>query len=202
MNIIYIVLGLIFLVFGGDWLLKGAINLSIKLNISKIVIGMTVVSFATSAPELIVSIKSALNGFPDLSLGNVIGSNIANLALVLGITVCLGKIDVGSSFYKIDWPVMMLASILLYVFIGFDMVLERYEGIIMFSALILFLVYILRFQKNIFQRQKIKSSLQFSKKLELMKNYLPPCSDSVFTVKIWMKIWLIFKIDLRRLIRN
>lgn len=64
---------------------------SLQLNIPKIVIGMTVVSFATSAPELIVSVKSALDGFPDIALGNVVGSNIANIALILGITVIFWK---------------------------------------------------------------------------------------------------------------
>lgn len=148
MNFIYIILGLLLLIFGGDWLLKAAVNISLKLNISKVVIGMTVVSFATSAPELIVSIKSALDGFPDLALGNVIGSNIANLALVLGITVCLSTIDISDSFYKLDWPVMMIASLLLCAFIGFDFVLDRYEGIILFSFLIAFLIYLLKNNKN------------------------------------------------------
>ncbi len=109
---------------------------------------MTVVSFATSAPELIVSIKSALNGFPDLALGNVVGSNIANLGLVLGVTVLLGGIDVNKSFYKTDWPVMMLASILFFCFIYFDGELQQYEGIVMVVVLFFFLVYLLRFQKT------------------------------------------------------
>jgi len=148
MDFLYIILGLILLIFGGDWLLKAAVGLSLRLNIPKIVIGMTVVSFATSAPELIVSVKSALNGFPDLALGNVIGSNIANLALVLGITVTLSKIDVEKSFYKTDWPVMMIASGLLYYFLVQDGVIEFYEGAILFSFLVVFLVYLLRFQKN------------------------------------------------------
>jgi cation:H+ antiporter len=129
-------------------LLKAAVGLSLRLNIPKIVIGMTVVSFATSAPELIVSIKSALNGFPDLALGNVIGSNIANLALVLGITVTLSKIDVEKSFYRTDWPVMMIASVLLYYFLAQDGKIEFYEGAILFSFLVVFLIYLLRFQKN------------------------------------------------------
>jgi len=143
MHLLYIILGLILLIFGGDWLLKASVNISLKLNISKVVIGMTVVSFATSAPELIVSIKSALDGFPDLALGNVIGSNIANIGLVLGITVCLGTINISKSFYTLDWPMMMFSSLLLYAFIGFDFVIERYEGMILFSILILFLVYVL-----------------------------------------------------------
>jgi len=147
LNALFIVLGLGLLIAGGNWLLKSAVALSMRLNIPKIVIGMTVVSFATSAPELIVSIKAALDGFPDLALGNVVGSNIANLGLVLAITVLLGSIDVRKSFYTTDWPVMMLASLLFFVFIYFDGELHQYEGIIMVVALFLFLVYLLRFQK-------------------------------------------------------
>ncbi len=135
------------LIAGGNWLLKAAVALSLRLSIPKIVIGMTVVSFATSAPELIVSIKAALDGFPDLSLGNVVGSNIANLGLVLAITVILGNINVRKSFYTTDWPVMMVASLLFCGFIYFDGVLQRYEGVIMVVFLFLFLVYLLRFQK-------------------------------------------------------
>lgn len=108
---------------------------------------MTVVSFATSAPELIVSIRAALDGFPDLAFGNVVGSNIANLGLVLAVTLLMGSIDVRKSFYKTDWPVMMFASILFFGFIYFDGELQRYEGIIMVVVLVLFLVFLLRFQK-------------------------------------------------------
>ena len=147
-NPLYILAGLVLLILGGNWLLKAAVALSLKLNIPKIVIGMTVVSFATSAPELIVSIKAALDGFPDLALGNVIGSNIANLGLVLAITILLGSIDVNKSFYKTDWPMMMLASLLFFGFLYFDGELQQYEGIIMVTALFAFLVYILRFQKT------------------------------------------------------
>lgn len=148
MNIVYIVVGLLLLVLGGNWLLKAAVGLSLKLNIPKIVIGMTVVSFATSAPELIVSIKSALNNATGLAVGNVIGSNIANIGLVLGITVILSTIEVEKSFYKTDWPVMMIASLLLYFFIAFDNTIQQYEGGIMFTLLVVFLIYLLRFQKQ------------------------------------------------------
>lgn len=148
MSLVYIILGLLLLVLGGNWLLKAAVGLSLKLNIPKIVIGMTVVSFATSAPELIVSVKSALDGATGLAVGNVIGSNIANIGLVLGITVILSTIEVERSFYKTDWPVMMIASVLLYFFIAFDNVIQQYEGIILFSMLIVFLIYLLRFQKT------------------------------------------------------
>lgn len=109
---------------------------------------MTVVSFATSAPELIVSIKAALDGSPDLAFGNVVGSNIANLGLVLAITVIMGSIEVRKSFYTTDWPVMVAASLLFFGFIFHDGILQRYEGIIMVVFLFLFLVYLLRFQKT------------------------------------------------------
>ena len=148
MDIVYIVVGLLLLVLGGNWLLKAAVGLSLKLNIPKIVIGMTVVSFATSAPELIVSVKSALNNATGLAVGNVIGSNIANIGLVLGITVILSTIEVEKSFYKTDWPVMMIASLLLYFFIAFDNTIQQYEGGIMFTLLVVFLIYLLRFQKQ------------------------------------------------------
>lgn len=148
MNSLFILIGFVLLVLGGNWLLKAAVGFSLRLKIPKIVIGMTVVSFATSAPELIVSIESALNGHPEIALGNVIGSNIANLGLVLAITIMLSTISVEKSFYKTDWPVMMISSILVYFFIAFDSVLGREEGIMMLSFLILFLIYLLRFQKT------------------------------------------------------
>jgi cation:H+ antiporter len=89
-----------------------------------------------------------LEGFPDLALGNVVGSNIANLGLVLAITVILGSIEVRKSFYTTDWPVMMLASLLFFGFIYFDGELQRYEGFLMVIVLFIFLVYLLRFQKT------------------------------------------------------
>lgn len=148
MDIAYIIIGLVLLVVGGDWLLKSAVGISLKLQIPKIVIGLTVVSFATSLPELIVSVKSALDGATGLAVGNVIGSNIANIALVLAITIILSPIKVERSFYKTDWPVMMIASFLLYFFVYDDKTIVFYEGVLLFVFLIGFLVYLLRFQNN------------------------------------------------------
>jgi cation:H+ antiporter len=148
LDALYVVLGLVLLVLGGNWLLKAAVALSLQLQIPKIVIGMTVVSFATSAPELIVSINAALDGYPDIALGNVVGSNIANLGLVLAITIMLSSIYVERSFYRTDWPVMIIASAMLYFFLVPDGVIQQYEGVIMFSFLLIFLVYLLRFQKT------------------------------------------------------
>jgi cation:H+ antiporter len=148
MNYLLLLSGFVLLILGGHWLLKASVGLSLRLMIPRIIIGMTVVSFATSAPELIVSLNSALDGHADIALGNVIGSNIANIGLVLGIVTILSTISVEKSFYKTDWPVMMLASIILYLFIAFDGILERYEGIILVILLIVFLFYLLKFQKK------------------------------------------------------
>lgn len=147
MDFVAIAVGLLILIKGGDALLKAAVGLSLRLKIPKIIIGMTVVSFATSAPELIVSIQAALSGHADLALGNVVGSNIANLAFVLAIVIIITPIDVTKSFYTTDWPTLIVASILFYVFIAFDGKLSFFEGLFMFSTLIAFLVFLLKFQR-------------------------------------------------------
>lgn len=157
--ILFIIAGLALLILGGSWLLKAAVSLSLWLEIPRIVIGMTIVSLATSAPELIVSARAALEGFPDLALGNVIGSNIANLGLVLSLTLFVGSIDVRPSFYTTDWPVMMLASLLLAGFLYFDGVLSAVEGVIMLITLVIFLIYLLRFQKKAVEADALENEV-------------------------------------------
>lgn len=144
MSVFLILAGLALLVVGGDFLVRASVGLSFKLKISKLVIGMTVVSFATSAPELLVSLQAALDGVSDIALGNVIGSNIANIGLVLGITAIIAPLSVDNNFYKLNWPMMMLASFALYVFLKNDLVLTALEGAIMFASLIVFLIVIIK----------------------------------------------------------
>ncbi len=140
--------GLALLIFGGNALLKSSVSISLKLSIPKIIVGMTVVSFATSLPELVVSLKAALAGNPDLALGNVVGSNAANIGLVLGVTLLFGSMEVSSSFYKIDWPVMMVASLMLLGFLYFDGVLSRLEGGVLVFVMIAFLWWLLKMQSG------------------------------------------------------
>jgi len=140
-------LGLALLILGGNLLLKSAVSISLKFNIAKILIGMTVVSFATSAPELIVSIKSAFLGSSDLAISNVLGSNIANIGLVLGIIILISPIKISKDIYKLDWPVMMLSAVLFWVFI-LDLVIERYEGIILFSLLCISIIILIKQQSH------------------------------------------------------
>lgn len=148
MDFLFIVIGLVLLVLGGDWLLKSAVGMSVRLNVSKIIIGMTVVSFATSAPELIVSVKSALDGFPDIALGNVVGSNIANIGLILGVVMIISEMKVDVSFFKTDWPAMIIASFLLYFLLLYDGEIGRMEGAVLFLLIILFVIYLIKTQKS------------------------------------------------------
>ncbi len=148
MDYIAIGIGLILLVKGGDWLLDAAVGLSLRLNIPKIVIGMTVVSFATSAPELIVSINAATDGYADLAVGNIVGSNIANLALILSVVILISPIDVSPTFYKTDAPMMLLATILFYFFAANDLQITPLEGGVLLVLLLIFLVFLLFFQKK------------------------------------------------------
>ncbi|WP_438963845.1 calcium/sodium antiporter [Winogradskyella sp.] len=144
MSIFLVIAGLALLVVGGDFLVRASVGLSFKLRISKLVIGMTVVSFATSAPELLVSLQAAFDGISDISLGNVIGSNIANIGLVLGITAIISPLSVDRDFYRYNWPMMMVVSFALYFFLKNDNVLTTLEGLLLFVALIVFLYILIR----------------------------------------------------------
>lgn len=148
MSFVLVVVGLVLLVIGGEFLVRSSVALSFKFNISKMVIGMTVVSFATSAPELLVSIQAALSGSPAIALNNVIGSNIANIGLVLGITALVSPIAVDKLFYKLNWPVMMLFSLILYYFLYNDNILSFIEGVILFIGLIIFIVVLIKKAKQ------------------------------------------------------
>ena len=148
MSFIAIIVGIIILIKGGELLFDGSIATSLKMKIPKFIVGMTVVSFATSAPELIVSVQSAVMGHPDLALGNILGSNIANIAFVLGIIVVISPIKVNKIFYKIDWPVMMLITSIFYYFLVNDNSLSKNEGIILLIILCIYLAFLFFFKRD------------------------------------------------------
>ena len=144
MEYLYIILGLVVLVVGGEVLVKGAVAIAYRYKLSPLVVGMTIVSFGTSAPELLVSVQAALEGHPQISIGNIVGSNISNLALVLGITTIIFPMPVKENTIKIDWPIMMGATILFYLAIAFDSVLNWYEGLSFVVLLVAFLTWLIR----------------------------------------------------------
>ncbi len=129
MEIFYLVLGFVLLFFSGNYIVKGSVSLARHLNVSTLVVGVIFVSFGTSAPELVVSLKATLESHPDISTGNIIGSNISNIALVLAVSAIVMPISVKPTTIKFDWPIMMIASLLFYIF-SLNYVLETWEGII------------------------------------------------------------------------
>ena len=129
--------GLLILIVGGDFLVRSSVKLALYLKISSLVIGLTVVSFGTSFPELVVSLNAALDGHPDISVGNVIGSNIANLALVLGLSALIFPMAVKRSTVVFDWPIMLIATVVLILF-AWDLEIQFYEGVILFVALLVY----------------------------------------------------------------
>ena len=147
MDYLLLILGLAVLIFGGDLLVKGASGIALKLNMDPMVVGLTVVSLGTSAPELIVSIKSALNGNPDIAMGNVVGSNIANLGLVLAITAIMFPIAVNRKVLRIDWPVMVFFAALAFIF-GLDNLITRFEGGVLLVTLVVYIYKLLQRGKS------------------------------------------------------
>ena len=143
MDYLWLVTGLVLLVVGGEALVRGAVGIALKAKISPLVVGMTIVSFGTSAPELLVSLGAVLNGHPDVSVGAVVGSNISNLGLVLGVTVLILPIAVNRDSIRIDWPLMMVATLLFYYF-AFDQSIVLWEGIVLFGILVLFTFWLIR----------------------------------------------------------
>lgn len=156
LSLVYLALGVLLLVYSGDYLVKGATAIANHFKISSLVIGLTVVAFGTSAPELIVSLEAAVTGHPEIALGNVIGSNVANIALVLGLTVLILPMPVAQQTIKRSWPIMFVSGIVLYVTMQNNTV-GHIEGVFMFIALILFII------------SSIKSSKRFPVNVTLPK---------------------------------
>ena len=158
MDYLGILFGIILLSYGGDLLTKSSIDISLKFSVPKIIIGMTVVSFATSAPELIVSLNATLDGLPSFAIGNVLGSNIANIGLVLGIITIIYPIKLKHRFYYTDFPLLMISTALFYFIIYTDNQISRTEGFILLISITAILFYLFIYQK--------KSISEFSEEIE------------------------------------
>ena len=137
LNIVYILIGFLLLIKGGDYLINGAVVIAHKAKLSKMVIGLTVIGFGTSMPELLVSAQAALAHNPGIAIGNVVGSNIGNIALILGASALLCPLPTSRSTMRIELPFMIL-SIILFVGIAMSGDIERIFGIALFALLIFF----------------------------------------------------------------
>ena len=127
--------GFVVLVAGGELLVRGASGLAEAMGMAPLVVGLTVVAFATSAPELAVTLKAVREGSPDLAVGNVVGSNIANVLLVLGIAALIGPLAVRSQLVRVDVPVLVGMGVLLLV-VSLDGLINRANGALLFSCLV------------------------------------------------------------------
>ena len=147
-SLLFLILGFVLLYYGGEFLVKGSINLANKFNISKLVAGMTIVSFATSSPELFVSIEAIVNKSSDIVFGNVIGSNIANIALVLGCAALFFNINVSDKTLKIDFPFLFFATFSVGYILYFLGKITFFTGLILIILLTAYLFYIISSSRN------------------------------------------------------
>jgi cation:H+ antiporter len=140
---IALVLGLIALVGGAELLVKGAATIATRLGIAPVVVGLTVVAFGTSAPEFAVSIGASLSNNTDMSLGNVVGSNTANVLLILGMSATVSGLVVTQQIVRIDIPIMVLVSVVVYL-LALNNSIGRVEGALMFASLLVYIAWLVR----------------------------------------------------------
>lgn len=137
---LYLIGGLAALLAGAESLVRGSSALALKMGISPLVIGLTIVAFGTSGPELVVSIKASLDGNADIALGNVIGSNICNIGLILGTAAILFPVSVHAQVIRIDIPIMIVISVILMVFLS-DLTISFFEGLIFVLLLVSYIIF-------------------------------------------------------------
>ena len=156
MDYFYLIFGFLLLFFGGDFLVRSSIDLAFRFKVSKLVIGVTIVSLATSAPELLVSLESVFSGHSDIAFGNVIGSNIANIGLVLALTCMVEPIIADRNTIRTNYPFMILCSVLLFLSMLFTDGIPSWVGGVFVVLLTLFLLYVIRKSDNSFIQDDIE----------------------------------------------
>jgi cation:H+ antiporter len=142
MTFVYLIAGLVLLVAGAEVLVRGAAKLAAQFGISPLVIGLTVVAFGTSAPETAVSVQAALNGSGDIAIGNVLGSNIANVLLILGMTALVAPLVVSRQLIRLDVPIMIGASLVTFG-LAWDGELSRIDGALLFTAVVIYTLFLI-----------------------------------------------------------
>lgn len=143
LNILFIIVGIAAVLWGADRLTDGSVAVAQRMNIPQIVIGLTVVAMGTSMPEFFVSLTSALKGTADLAVGNIVGSNIFNTLVIVGVTAMVAPMNISRHTVERDLPFSMLASAMLLIF-GLDNMVGRWESAMLFMVFLLFMAYTLR----------------------------------------------------------
>lgn len=178
---IYLLLitGLFLLFISGKFLVESSVAISRLLRIPTMIIGLTVVAFGTSAPELLVSIQAAISGFPEIAIGNVVGSNISNILLVLAITAIIFPIPAPSTSVKRDWPIMMFVSLMLFIF-ALNGWITRLEGIALVFLLLGYIGYSIVRTRGITRPKKIDTELDSMKWWVAVIVFLVSCVGLAF----------------------
>jgi len=146
----FILLGLVLLYFGGEGLVRGSSSLALRLGLTPLVVGLTVVAFGTSAPELVVSVKAALDGQGAIAMGNVLGSNALNVGLILGLTALICPLKVQLQILRIDAPIMVLVSLIGGWMLA-DLHISRVEGLVLLGGLLVYVVFTVWYAKTVLQ---------------------------------------------------
>jgi cation:H+ antiporter len=178
MAIVYILIGLVLLVTGAEALVRGAVKSAAALGISPLIIGLTVVAFGTSAPEMAVSVISGMAGKGDIALGNAVGSNIFNVLLILGVSAVVIPLAVSTQLVRLDVPLMIAASLMLYV-LGADGGIGHLDGLTLFSGIITYTVFLIIKSR----KEKISATDEFT------RNYGAGAELSAY--RWWLNITLI-----------
>ncbi|MEI6421286.1 MAG: calcium/sodium antiporter [Lentisphaerota bacterium] len=144
---ILIISGLVLLYYGAEWLVGGGASLAVKAGVTPLVVGLTVVAFGTSCPELVVSVDAAISHHGEISIGNVVGSNIFNIALILGLSAIIRPLKVQMQLIRFDTPIMIATSILFAVFF-LDKKISRPEALILFAGIIAYTVTVIRMARK------------------------------------------------------
>ena len=140
LQLVLLAIGFLMLVKGADWFVDGASGIATKFKIPQLVIGLTIVAMGTSAPEAAVSISAALGGNADITIGNIVGSNILNVLIILGLSAAIVPLAVAKSTIRVDIPVVLVASLLL--FMGLDGSLTRWEGLVLLIVFLAYMAYL------------------------------------------------------------
>jgi len=161
-----LIVGLAILLVGGKFLVDGASGIAVKLGMSAGLIGLTIVAFGTSAPELLVSINAALKGNSDISIGNVVGSNIANLGLVLGLSGLFYPTKITKRHIRFEYLITLIITGVFYL-VSVNGMVNRWEGIAMFLAFVSFNIYLFWLEK----KGVVKESKEVEEEIEQVKNF-------------------------------
>ncbi|MBI3755400.1 MAG: calcium/sodium antiporter [Deltaproteobacteria bacterium] len=156
-NTLFFLAGLTELYFGADWLVKGASRLAVALNVQPLVVGLTVVAFGTSLPEFVVSFIGALKGLPDIALGNIVGSNIVNIGLILGLSAIIFPLSVHMRLIRFETPFMIFAAVLLFL-VSLKGIISRIDGILFIAAFTAYIAYTIKVAKK--EAEAVKAEYQ------------------------------------------